>query len=124
MVVLMETGRCGGRSRTTGMIARAETRAGIRNSQREDSRVRMGPAVMVPAAPPTLITVDITTKAWGRRSAGRWSLTRAKQSGKTAPPRPCTTRPAIMTGRVVAIAEVRAPRLIAVRATSRMRRLP
>ena len=58
------------------------------------------------------------------RSRGNSSRMMPKASGKTAPPAPCTTRPAIMTPIVVASAEISVPAPRVASTPTSMRSLP
>ncbi len=69
----------------------------------------IGPARTMPAPTPTPRMADITPIAPATFSEGNSSRMIPKASGKTAPPAPCTMRPASMMGNVVANALISVP---------------
>ena len=78
----------------------------------------------MPMPPPTAMTLESVPIADGTRRRSNSSRMMPKETGKTAPPSPWITRPAIITPMSGASADTRLPAAIAPRTTSRVFSLP
>lgn len=78
----------------------------------------------MPRPPPTATIAEIAATAVETRAAGNSSRMMPNDSGKTAPPMPCTTRAMMRTPMFGAMAASRQPRASAASATTSIRSLP